>query len=117
MPLSEREQRILEEIEKNLHQDDPALGRSVGMSRTGNTRRIRLGTLIFLSGFGLLIGFFISGAVLVGVLAFGAMVTGIFIAVTAAGATVSSKRRAGKERLTQAVTEWERRIRQRYRRR
>lgn len=117
MPLSEREQRILEEIEKNLHQDDPALARSVGTKRSGNTRRIRLGTLIFLIGFVLLIGFFVSGAVLVGVVAFGAMVTGIFMAATAAGATVSSKRQAGKERLTQAMTEWERRIRQRYRRR
>ena len=116
MPLSDREQKILEEIEKNLHDEDPRFARGVRSPRTSHTGNIRNGVLLFLVGLGLLIAFFVSGMLLVGVLAFGAMVGGIVLAAGALPGLASSQR-AQKDRMTQAFSQWEQRIRERYRRR
>ena len=116
MPLSEREQKILEEIEKNLHEEDPRLAREVGSRRTSHTGNIRNGVILFVVGLGLLIAFFLTGMVLVGVVAFGAMVAGI---VMGAGALsgLGTSQKAQRDRMTQAFSQWEQRIRERYRRR
>ena len=117
MPLSEREQKILEEIEKNLHSEDPRFARVVGgSSRTTHRNNIKLGLLIFFLGLGLLIAFFLSGALFVGVLAFGTMVGGIVMAAGSLGGLASSGR-TQKERLSSAFSDWERRLRERYKRR
>ena len=117
MPLSDREQKILEEIEKNLHSEDPRFAREVsGSTHTTNKSNIRLGLLIFFLGLGLLLAFFLSGAVLVGVLAFGTMVGGIFLAAGALGGLASSGR-VQKDRVSNAFTQWEQRLRDRYKRR
>ncbi len=117
MPLSDREQKILEEIEKNLHSEDPRLAREVGgSSRTSNKRNIKLGLLIFFLGFALLIGFFLSGVLLVGVAAFGAMVGGIVVAIGAMG-SFSGTGREQKDRMSSAFSTWEQRMRDRYKRR
>ena len=116
VPLSEREQKILEEIEKNLHEEDPRLAREVGSRRTSHSGNIRNGLILFLVGLGLLIAFFLSGIVLVGVVAFGAMVAGIVLAAGAMSGLTSSHR-AQKDRVTQAFSQWEQRMRERYRRR
>ena len=59
MPLSEHEQRILDEIEKRLAEEDPRLVESV--SRTSLTthliRRIRWSLLVFILGFAMLMLF------------------------------------------------------------
>ena len=59
MPLSEHEQRILDEIEKRLAEEDPRLAESV--SRTSLTthliRRIRWSLLVFILGFAMLMLF------------------------------------------------------------
>lgn len=121
MPLSEREQRILEEIEKNLHEEDPAFARTVRQQtpQIDEVRRIKIGIAVFVVGFAVLISFFFSGAVGVGVLAFGLMVTGI---VLTAGAlrVLAMERRPGqqsRERLARRIGGWEERLRQRYRKR
>ena len=117
VPLSDREQKILEEIEKNLHDEDPRLAREVsGSTRTNNTGNIKLGILIFFVGLALLIGFFLSGVLLVGVLAFGTMVTGLFLAAGALGGMAASGM-SRRERLAGAFSDWERRMRERYKRR
>ena len=116
MPLSDREQKILEEIEKNLHDEDPRFARDVGSPRTSHTGNIRNGVILFLLGLGLLIAFFVSGMLIVGVLAFGAMVGGIVLAASALPGLASSQR-AQKDRMSQAFSQWEQRIRERYRRR
>ena len=121
MPLSEREQRILEEIEKNLHEEDPAFARTVRQQapQMDEIRRIKLGVAIFVVGFAVMISFFFSGAVGVGVLAFGLMVAGI---VLTAGAlrVLATERRPGRdrrERLARRLGGWEERLRQRYKKR
>ena len=116
MPLSDREQKILEEIEKNLHDEDPRLAREVSGPRSNNTGNIKLGMLIFFVGLALLIGFFVSGLLLIGVIAFGAMVGGIVLAASALGG-MSSSGSAQRERLSSAFSEWEQRMRDRYKRR
>ena len=121
MPLSEREQRILEEIEKNLHEEDPTFARTVREQAPAmdEVRRIKLGVALFVIGFAVMISFFFSGAVGVGVLAFGLMVAGI---VLTAGAlrVIATERRSGsdhRERLARRLGGWEERLRQRYKKR
>lgn len=52
MPLSEHEQRLLEQIERALYQDDPKFSRTVRSTdpRTYLVRRVRRGALLFLLG-------------------------------------------------------------------
>ena len=53
MPLSEHEQRILEEIERRLIEEDPGLAKQVSKTslHTHLSRRIRLAAFAFLLGF------------------------------------------------------------------
>src|SRR2546430_16117258 len=64
MPLSEHEQRILEQYEKELQQD-PHLSKRIGrpMRFDGVARRIRLAVLSFFIGLVMLMLFFVSLAV------------------------------------------------------
>jgi hypothetical protein len=62
MPLSEHEQRILEEIEKRLAEEDPRLVEQVGRTDlyTHLARRIRIAALAFFGGLLLLLLFVVS---------------------------------------------------------
>ena len=62
MPLSPDEQRILEEIEARLSEEDPRLAEAVGRTSlyTHLARRIRLSALSFLVGFLMLMAFPVS---------------------------------------------------------
>ena len=62
MPLSEHEQKILEEIERRLAEDDPKLVEQVGRTDlyTHLARRIRLAALAFVLGFFSLLLFAVS---------------------------------------------------------
>jgi len=62
MPLSEHEQRILEEIEKRLAEEDPRLVEQVGRTDlyTHLARRIRFASLTFFAGVLLLLLFVVS---------------------------------------------------------
>jgi len=122
VPLSEREKRILEEIEKSLYQEDPKFARDVKREspRMADRRRVQAGALLFLVGFATLIAFFVTGSIVVGVLAFGAMVGGIVVIAGSIMGSVAPRRPAGQglgDRITQNMRTWEERFRQRYRRR
>lgn len=118
MPLSEDEQRVLEEIERGLHEEDPRFARQVGKSssssRFSGSARIKLAASIFVIGLLILFAFFVSRSILVGVVAFGAMVAGIVLAAGAWGDLRSRPER--KERLATTLEDWEDRIRRRYKR-
>src|SRR5438128_8202930 len=62
MPLSEHEQRILEEIERRLAEEDPRLAQSVAKATVAShaLRRIRWGITAFVAGFVLLLFFVIN---------------------------------------------------------
>jgi len=62
MPLSEHEQRILEEIERRLAEEDPRLVKSVSESSVAShaMRRIRWGVVGFVVGFVLFLFFLLN---------------------------------------------------------
>lgn len=80
MPLSEQEQRILEDIERRLQQEDPRFAQSVERASLTShvTRRIRWGALAFVVGFVMLMLFVVS--VWVAIAGFGVMlVSALFV--------------------------------------
>lgn len=60
MPLNDREQRILEEIERQFYQDDPKLAETVrgATLATLSSRSLKWAVLAFVAGLGIMLGFF-----------------------------------------------------------
>lgn len=121
MPLSEREQRILDEIEKSLYQEDPGFARGTKprppAGKSAGT--LRRGGAMFVAGLLVLFAFFMTKQVWVGALAFGSMVWGI---VVVAGALRSNAPLSGSvsdfgDRIGRVAGEVERKLKQRYKRR
>jgi hypothetical protein len=93
VPLSEHEQKILDEIEKNLTDEDARFAQARHPSRPTKKEfgsRARLGLTTFGIGFALLILFFVSRLLFVGLLAFVGMVAGIVLLASPVGALVDS---------------------------
>ena len=82
MPLSDHEQRILEEIEKQFYEQDPKFARGVatGTLHRSLRRNFRRGIALFVLGVFVLLAFFLQPNVLVGVAAFLIMLAGFTIA-------------------------------------
>lgn len=82
MPLSEHEQRMLEEMERNLLQEDASLAAKVGQigSHNKSAGKLVAGVLTMLMGVGLLIFAVIIQFALFGVVAFLVMVSGLVVA-------------------------------------
>ncbi len=120
MPLSDSEQRILEEIEKNLYADDPAFARGVKRKapRFAEFRRLKLGIATILLGIGLLFWFLLSLNLVFGVLAFAAMVGGIFVMRSSWRLATNGRRGPSRpnprDRMTSAAKQWEEKLRNRY---
>lgn len=82
MPLSDKEQQILQEIEKHLKEQDPEFARGVATSlETRAIKNLRIGVLLFVLGFLSLFVFFVTQAVIVGALAFVVMLLGATLAL------------------------------------
>lgn len=122
VPLSEREQRILDEIEKSLYQEDPVFARESRAPKPEAGKAagtVRRGAAMFLAGLLVLLAFFMTKQVWVGALAFGSMVWGIVVIAGALrGSTPSAGRAVGEagDRIGRAATELERRLKERYKR-
>ncbi|HET7138956.1 MAG TPA: DUF3040 domain-containing protein [Arthrobacter sp.] len=82
MPLSEHEQKLLEQLEKQLHEDDPKFANSMGSDpgRTWSTRHIVIGVLCALAGIALLLVGVTVQNIFVGVLGFVVMGGGVYFA-------------------------------------
>jgi hypothetical protein len=118
VPLSDHEQRMLDEIEKNLLQEDPGFARRDPVSAADRRKRARLGVFSFIAGVAGLLLFFSTSLVVFGVLAFAAMVLGIVLlarSVTSgpspAGLFQDSRERAGR-----LLAEWEEKVKERRKR-
>ncbi len=90
MALSDHEQQLFDQLEKQLRADDPRLAAALAPAAapTASTRRIVLGVLIDVVGFlTVFIGVMLSGlaaSISVGVFGFAVMVFGMYVALSAA---------------------------------
>jgi predicted lipid-binding transport protein (Tim44 family) len=117
MPLSEHEQRLLDEMERNLygHDADVTSTAFVGMPRP-NYRAIILGVVIALAGLGGLIAGVMVQNVLIGIAGFAAMFAGVLVAskpgAPAPAATTSStstKKSSGSSFIKRMEQRWDER--------
>ncbi len=108
MPLSEQEQRLLEEMERNLYRNDADFVHAVGgvRGRRPNYRAIVLGVLLAVAGVGGLIAGVALNILIIGIVGFALMFAGVLIAITpgksgaaapapSEGAVPQGKRRSG----------------------
>ncbi|GAA1811770.1 DUF3040 domain-containing protein [Agromyces neolithicus] len=84
MPLSEQEQRLLEEMERNLYRNDADFVHAVGgvRGRRPNYRAIVLGVLLAVAGVGALIAGVALQLLVIGIVGFALMFAGVLIAIT-----------------------------------
>ncbi len=85
MALSDREQKLLEQMEKALYAEDPKFASSLRRSgltiAPGERRHVILGLLALVAGLGLVFGSVVSKTVIVGIPGFLLVLTGfVFIA-------------------------------------
>lgn len=82
MPLSEQEQRLLDEMERNLYQNDADFVASVGGGRgRPNYRSVVIGALIALAGIAILVTGVVVHLPIIGLLGFAIMFAGVLLAV------------------------------------
>ena len=107
MALSDREQKLLEQMEKALYAEDPKFASSLRRSgltiAPGERRHVILGLMALMAGLGLVFGSVVSKTVIVGIPGFLLVLTGfVFIArglqepVAAATPTPSKVRNRSK---------------------
>jgi len=86
VPLSEHEQRLLEQMEQQLSVEDPKFASAMrgSAARVKARRRMILGALGVLVGLGLVLLGVAQGIVVIGIAGFAVMVAGAWLAVTPA---------------------------------
>ncbi len=82
MPLSEQEQRLLDEMERHLMHNDADVVSAPRDGRTISYRNIVYGAILVLAGLGALIIGVRTQLIVVGVLGFVLMIGGVVLAVT-----------------------------------
>jgi len=83
VPLSEHEQRLLEQIERALVDDDPKFASSVrtGDRRLKARRKLQIGAVLVVVGFAVLVGGAVARSVPLGVLGFLVAFSGVALGV------------------------------------
>ncbi|HYP74196.1 MAG TPA: DUF3040 domain-containing protein [Microbacterium sp.] len=89
MPLSEQEQRLLDEMERHLMNKDADVVSAPREGQSLSYRNIVYGTVLVFLGLGGLIVGVSTGLIVVGVIAFLVMVAGVVLAVTPAKVSVA----------------------------
>ncbi|WP_394214506.1 DUF3040 domain-containing protein [Brachybacterium vulturis] len=99
MPLSEHEQRMLDEMERQLFADDPRLARAFAPKTPPrrNGRRILIGLGAVVVGLMVLVLAVSLPAIWLGVIAFIGMLAGAVYAITGSGSSSEGKGTAGGE--------------------
>ncbi len=127
MPLSEHEQKLLEQIERALVDDDPKFASQVrtGDRRQKARRKLQLGALLVVVGLAVLVGGAVIPSVPLGVLGFLVMLGGAALSVlnyaaatgaveTPAGGASARSKGKGKPRRQPMKDRLEERFRRRY---
>lgn len=83
MPLSEQEQRLLEEMERNLYKHEADIVSTAGGPRTVNYTRVALGIALVAAGLAVIVGGVAMQLLAVGLLGFVLSVGGALLALTA----------------------------------
>jgi len=85
VPLSEHEQRLLEQMERALYAEDPKLATTLrgGGLRGGNRSRLALGVVAVLGGLGLLLAGVASNIAALGVVGFVVLLAGGWLVMSA----------------------------------
>ncbi|NIZ92929.1 DUF3040 domain-containing protein [Kineococcus rubinsiae] len=93
MPLSEHEQRLLEQMERALSADDPKFANAMRGSRQGRAarRRLLVGIVAVVVGLVLLVIAVSSGQTWLGAASFVVMLAGAFWALSPAKATTDAR--------------------------
>lgn len=94
MPLSDREQQILQEIEDQLYEQDPEFARGVSSTtlQAHLLRNVRRGMAAFVVGLGVLFFFFFRPRLYIGI-------GGFLVMLAAATYTYDNLRKVGSEQL------------------
>ena len=113
MPLSEHEQRLLDEMERNLygHDADVTSTAFVGMPRP-NYRAIVLGVILALAGLGGLLAGVMTHMILVGIAGFVVMFVGVLVAAkpgAPAAASDKKPRSTGSSFMQRMEQRWDER--------
>ncbi|MFT3798772.1 DUF3040 domain-containing protein [Microbacterium sp.] len=96
MPLSEQEQRLLDEMERHLMNKDADVVSAPRDGQTLSSRNIIYGTVLVLLGIGGLVAGVSTGIIAIGVVAFVVMIAGVVLAFTPAkGVGAPSSNSAG----------------------
>ncbi len=84
MALSEHEQQLLDQLERQLHTDDPKFAHSMASStrRSMSTRKLVIGALITIAGISTLLAGIAYQLIVLGVLGFLIMGAGVYFATT-----------------------------------
>jgi hypothetical protein len=114
MPLSEHEQRVLEQMERALSVEDPKLVSTLTGSRAAERVRSRMGLAVgmVILGIGTLLGGLIEKVTFVGVIGFVLALAGIYLAISRASVPKMAKRNhpSGRATFIQRLEErWEHR--------
>ena len=92
MPLSEHEQRMLDEMERNLYGGDADVVSARGERMRPNYRFLTMGVIIAVAGIGVMIAGVMAQMILVGVAGFAVVFVGVIVASRPASATAVSAR-------------------------
>ncbi|MHA7144112.1 DUF3040 domain-containing protein [Arthrobacter sp. TmT3-37] len=84
MALSEHEQRLLDQLEQQLHADDPKFAHSMASDtrKSMSTRRLVIGSLITIAGILVLLAGIVYQNIFIGVAGFLVMGAGVYFATT-----------------------------------
>lgn len=84
MPLSEHEQRLLDELEQQLHAEDPKFAKALASDpvRSLSTRHIVIGVLVMIVGILVLLSGVAIKLTVIGILGFLIMGAGVYVAVS-----------------------------------
>jgi hypothetical protein len=91
MALSEREQRLLEEMERNLSNNEADVVTTLGVSRNLNYRAMAIGAIVALGGLITMLLGVNSDFTVVGIVGFAIMFTGVMVAVAIPGKPVEGR--------------------------
>lgn len=80
MALSEREQKLLDEMERGLYAGDAKFSRAINEPRAVSAKRLVLGAVLAVVGLSLLVFAVVIQLIVFGVIAFAVMLAGVIVA-------------------------------------